>query len=94
MTMEKNESFERIWESLSRAASCCRELAVITNVKGWKELSAQLLIARENAKAMYKSKPLEEFEVISLVDKICQAQIASGFVDATPPMEDKPKLVI
>ena len=60
--MESSESWERVWESLGRAASCCRELHIVTKIKDWGELSDQFLIMRKKAKAMYDGKPLSETE--------------------------------
>ena len=78
--MQSSESFERIWESLGRAASCCRELHIVTKIKDWGELSNQFLIMRKKAKAMYDGKPLSEVEVMTLVSQIENAQKAAGML--------------
>ena len=73
--MLTKESWERFWEGLGRAASCCRELHCATKIKDWDELSKQLLIARDKGRVMYKAAPLQEVEVICLVDRMHQAQV-------------------
>lgn len=77
MVMEANESFERIYEGLTRAASCCRELAVMTTINSWVDLSKQLLLMRKKAKFMYDSAPLSEVEVQALVTNMEIAQLAA-----------------
>lgn len=72
--MEQKESFERLYEGLARAASCCREFGAMSGVVAWKNLSAQLLLTRDKALALYKSGPLPEAQVIALVQKIEDAQ--------------------
>lgn len=76
--MESSESWERFWEGLTRAASCCRELGVMTNVPAWKELSAQFLLMREKGQKMYKSAPLTELQVMTIVTEIETAQKLSA----------------
>ena len=78
--MESSESFERVSEGLQRAASCCRELNIITKIKDWGELSNQFLIMRKKAKAMYDGKPLSEVEVMVLVSQIENAQKMAGLL--------------
>lgn len=76
--MTSSESWERFWEGLTRAASCCRELGVMTNVTAWKDLSAQFIIMRDKGRVMYKSAPLTEFEVMALVNDMETAQKLSA----------------
>lgn len=75
--MNSNESFERLWEGLSRAASCCRELGVMTTLPAWKEFSKQLIIMRHNGKVMRESPALSEPEINAIVTNMEIAQIAS-----------------
>jgi hypothetical protein len=82
--MQAKESFERWVLGLTRAASCCRELAVITDATEWKNLSAQLLIMRDKGQAIYKAVPLTEFEVQSLVKNMEIAQKASQLMNQMP----------
>lgn len=77
MKMETNESWERFWEGLTRAASCCRELAKMTDAHEWKELSKQILIMRNKGKVIYDSPPLTELQVMGLVTKMEIAQLES-----------------
>lgn len=77
MVMESQESFERIWEGLTRAASCCRELGKMTTINSWFDLSKQLLIMRKKAQFMYDSAPLSEIEVQALVTNMEIAQLAA-----------------
>lgn len=72
--MRQNESLERFVEGLTRAASCCRELGLITQIPAWKELSKQLLIMRDKGRFMYKSAPLSEKDILILVANIEMAQ--------------------
>ena len=78
--MQSAESWERIWEGLGRAASCCRELHIVTKIKDWGELSNQFLIMRNKAKTMYDGAPLSEFEVQILVSDMEAAQRAAGML--------------
>jgi len=78
--MQSHESWERVAEGLSRAASCCRELHIVTKIKDWGELSNQFLIMRKKAKAMYDGKPLSEVEVMVLVAEIETAQKLAGML--------------
>ena len=80
MVMESNESFERVSEGLHRAASCCRELHIVTKIKDWGELSNQFLIMRKKAKAMYDGNPLSEVEVQILVANMEAAQKDAGML--------------
>lgn len=82
MVMESHESWERVNEGLSRAASCCRELAVMTNVKDWTELSKQFILMRKKAKFMYDSAPLSEVQVMAIVSEIELAQKAAALMRA------------
>lgn len=75
--MEGKESAERVAEGLSRAASCCRELAKINDAQEWKDLSAQLLIMRKKALSIYQKKPLSEAQIQGLVAEMELAQIMS-----------------
>lgn len=77
MPMNNLESFERFWEGLTRAASCCRELAVLNDATEWKELSRQLLIMRDKGKVIYEGAPLSEVQVQVLVTNMEIAQLAS-----------------
>lgn len=72
--MNNHESFERIAEGLSRAASCCRELVSMTGIPQWKEVSRQLLLMRKKAKFMYESAPLTEMQIQALVAEMEVAQ--------------------
>lgn len=72
--MTTQESFERLIEGLCCAASCCRELGVMTKIGAWGGLSKQLLITANKSKEMYKEKPLSEFQVLKLVTEIEDAQ--------------------
>lgn len=65
--MNSHESWERYEEGLLRAASCCRELGVLTKSNEWTEMSRQLLIMRDKGLTIYKAKPLNELQVQSLV---------------------------
>ena len=77
--MEPKESLERIDLGLLRAASCCRDLAVMLDAIEWRDLSAQLLIMRKKAIAIYKAAPLTEAQINGLVDRMEMAQkIARG----------------
>lgn len=78
MVMETNESFERVWEGLTRAASCCRELGTMTTINSWFDLSRQLLIMRKKSKVMYDSAPLSEVQVQALVTNMEIAQLAAN----------------
>ena len=78
--MNGHESLERVLEGLQRAASCCRELYIVTKIKDWGELSNQFLIMRKKAKAMYDGKPLSEVEVMVLVAEIETAQKLAGML--------------
>lgn len=78
--MQSTESWERVWEGLSRAASCCRELGILTTIKDWGELSKQFLIMRKKAKAMYDGAPLSEVEIMVLVSQIENAQKMAGLM--------------
>ena len=78
--MTGQESFERISEGLQRAASCCRELGMLTTINDWVELSNQFLIMRKKAKAMYSGPPLTEVEVMSIVADIENAQKMAGLL--------------
>ena len=73
--MNTHESFERIDHGLSRAASCCRELAVMAKIPAWNDLSRQLLIMRKKAKVMYAEPPLHENQVMALVTQMEIAQL-------------------
>jgi hypothetical protein len=77
MVMESNESWERIDQGLSRAASCCRELGALTSINSWHDLSKQLLIMRKKARVMYESAPLSEVQVQVLVTNMEIAQLAA-----------------
>lgn len=78
MVMKSNESFERLYEGLTRAASCCRELGAMTTINSWVDLSKQLLIMRKKAKFIYDSAPLSEVEVQALVTNMEIAQLAAN----------------
>ena len=78
--MQSSESFERVWESLARAASCSRELGVMTNLPAWNEVAKQFLLMRQKAKVMYKSPALNEFQVQSLVTEMEMAQKAASMM--------------
>lgn len=77
MVMETNESFERYEQGLLRAASCCRELGKMTNVKDWKNLSRQLMIMLNQGRVIYQSAPLTELQVMALVTNMEIAQLAA-----------------
>ncbi len=72
--MESKESFERFEQGLLRCASCCRELAKMLDAHEWKSLSAELLKMLNQGRAIYKSEPLTEMQVLGLVTKIEIAQ--------------------
>lgn len=72
--MTGHESFERVDQGLSRAASCCRELGEATTIKAWGNLSTQLLLLRKKAKAMYEGAALTEFQIQALVTEMEIAQ--------------------
>lgn len=74
--MTSHESFERLWEGLTRAASCCRELGKMTTINSWFDLSRQLLITRQKAKVLYESAPLSEVQVNALVTNMEIAQLS------------------
>lgn len=74
MVMEAKESVERIDLGLSRAASCCRELAKMLDASEWKHLSRELLKMREKALRFYKEPPLTEPQIINLVTQMEIAQ--------------------
>ena len=78
MVMEAKESYERWCAGLSKAASCCRELGVITTIKDWKFLSAELIKLRDNGMKFYKEAPLKESEVLILLMQIEDAQRAAA----------------
>lgn len=78
MVMEAHESLERLTEGLNRAASCCRELGVMTTIKDWKRLSAELIKMRDNGMKFYKEAPLTESEVLILLMQIEDAQRAAA----------------
>lgn len=78
--MQSHESFERVWEGLSRAASCCRELGVTTKINSWFDLSHQLLLMRKKAKIMYEGSPLSEVQVQALVTNMEIAQLAAAHI--------------
>ena len=80
MVMETSESFERVWEGLSRAASCCRELGGMTSVNSWYDLSKQLLLIRQKAKLMYNGPALSEVQIHNLVTNMEIAQLAASMV--------------
>jgi len=80
--MLQNESWERFWEGLTRAASCCRELAKLTDATEWKDLSFQLLLMRDKGRRMYKSAPLSEFQIQALVADMEVAQKISQAMNA------------
>ena len=75
--MESSESLERWVEGLARAASCCRELGVMTNINSWKDLSKQLLIMRDKGMKIYKEPALKEHEILKLSIEIEMAQKAA-----------------
>lgn len=75
MTMESNESLERISEGLSRAASCCRELAKMLDATEWKQLSRELLRMREKSLRFYKEPALTEPQILGLLAQMEMAQI-------------------
>lgn len=77
MVMEAPESWERVDLGLQRAASCCRELAVMTHINAWVDLSKQLLLMRKKAKVMYEGAPLSEVQVQALVTNMEIAQLAA-----------------
>lgn len=79
MVMEAHESWERFWEGLTRAASCCRELGVMTNITSWKEVSEQLLIMRNKGQVIYKGSPLTEVQVMALINDIETAQKLANY---------------
>lgn len=79
MVMESNESWERFYQGLTRAASCCRELGVMTSVPSWKELSKQLLLMRDRGQVMYKGSALTEMQVMALVTDMEIAQKAARY---------------
>lgn len=72
--MTSSESLERVVEGLSRAASCCRELAKITDSLEWKDVSRQLLIMRQKVLGIYRGPSLTEAEVLVLVANMELAQ--------------------
>ena len=76
--MNSHESMERIDQGLLRAASCCRELCVMTKINSWVDLSRQLLLMRKKAKVMYEGAPLSEVQVQVMVTNLEIAQIAAG----------------
>lgn len=78
--MQASESFERCWEGLTRAASCCRELCVMTSIHSWVDLSKQLLIMRQKVKALYDGAPLSEVQVQTMVTNMEIAQLAAARV--------------
>ena len=78
--MQSAESWERIWEGLGRAASCCRELGALTTINDWTDLSNQFLIMRKKAKAMYDGAPLTEVQVMAIVSEIETAQKMAGLL--------------
>lgn len=72
--MEAKESLERIDLGLCRAASCCRELAVLNDATEWKDLSAQLLLMRKKALAIYNGTKLSEGQIQGLLSQMEMAQ--------------------
>lgn len=72
--MRQNESLERVNEGLSRAASCCRELAKMLDAKEWRDMSHQLLVMRQKILKFYKEPPLTEIQVLGLVTQMELAQ--------------------
>lgn len=74
MVMESPESWERFEQGLKRAASCCRELAKMLDAQEWRDISHQLLTMLKKGRAIYKSPPLTEPEVLSLVAQMELAQ--------------------
>lgn len=72
--MTSHESWERYWEGLGRAASCCRELGIMTKITAWGDLSKQLLIMRKKGQAIYKGPSLTEVQVLALVTDMEIAQ--------------------
>lgn len=74
MVMESPESWERFTEGLTRAASCCRELAKMNDAKEWKDLSVQLLLMLKKGRKFYEGVPLTEMEVMNLVTNMEMAQ--------------------
>lgn len=78
MVMENQESAERIFEGLNRAASCCRELAALTNINAWVDLSKQFILMRKKAKVMYEAVPLTEVQIQLLVAEMELAQQIAG----------------
>ena len=80
--MLNSESWERIDHGLQRAASCCREMCILTKVNDWVELSKQFLLMRQKAKAMYLAAPLTEVEVMALVAEMEMAQKLAGLMRA------------
>ena len=80
--MNNQESFERIDQGFLRAASCCRELAVMTKINAWVDLAKQFLVMRNKAKAMYEGVPLTEIQVHALVMEMEIAQKMSAAMRA------------
>lgn len=74
------ESFERVSEGLHSAASCCREMAALTSINAWIDLSNQFLIMRKKAKTMYESAPLNEVQIQAMVLEMEVAQKASAMM--------------
>lgn len=72
--MESKESLERVDLGLSRAASCCRELAKILDAHEWRDLSKQLLIMRKKVLRIYSEPPLTEIQVQGLITQMELAQ--------------------
>jgi hypothetical protein len=75
--MEAAESYERVWESLTRAASCCRELAILTKADEWRQMSQQIIIMRDKAREIYSGAPLTEVQVMNLVAQMEEAQLSA-----------------
>jgi len=79
MPMTSHESMERLDHGLRQAASCCRELGVMTGVPDWRALSNEFEIMRKKAIKMYKDGELPEFEVQRLTNDIEIAQKMASY---------------
>lgn len=69
MNMSVQETMERYFEGLKKAASRARELGRIQKNHQWSNVAAQLDILLKRGKQLYEDKPLSRQEALNIIDQ-------------------------
>lgn len=78
MTMEKNESYERVSDGLGIAASCAYKLAKAQGSSTWTAVGDQLIALRARAKELYNSKPMTHAEALAMINQMVDKRILAA----------------